>query len=89
MMKTSCEEAGKFQITTERKLLIHLNPGIEMNTDTCEDGKERVFGSVTDSHLVKVIVIQNSGVDSFTAGTVLIDSDPMIRFIRQRSTVSR
>ena len=55
-----------------------LNPGIEMNIDAGEDGEESVLAVVTYVHLMKMIVIEHTIVDTLCAGTVLIDLFPCI-----------
>lgn len=44
-----------------------------MNIDTGEDGEECLLGSITDSHLMKMIVVQDSVVYSFCRCPVVIN----------------
>ena len=64
-----------------------LNPCIEMNVDAGEDGEECILTAVTYVHLMKVIVIEHTVIDAFSAGTVLVDFFPRIGSVRKRSGI--
>ena len=54
------------------KLSFVLNPGIEMNIDAGEDREESILTAVTNVHLMKMIVVEYTVINSFSAGPVLI-----------------
>ena len=49
-----------------------LNPSVEMNIDAGEDGEECILTAVTNVHLMKMIVVEYTVINSFSAGPVLI-----------------
>ena len=49
-----------------------------MNVDACYENEEKKLGSVSDLHLMQTIVIQDSIVDSFCTGSILVDLFPFI-----------
>ena len=55
-----------------------LNTCIEMNVDADEDGEECILTAVKYTHLMKVIVIEHTVIDTFSAGTILTDLFPCI-----------
>lgn len=59
-----------------------------MDIDTSKYGEEGILGSVADAHLMKMVVIQNTVIDSFSRSPVLIDLFPFVRFIKKRSAIA-
>ena len=49
-----------------------------MNVDACYENEEKKLRSVSDPHLMQTIVIQDSIVDSFCTGSVLVYLFPFI-----------
>ena len=49
-----------------------------MNVDTCKDCEEGMFGTISDHHVLKIVIIQNSGVHSFIRCSVLVNLFPFI-----------
>ena len=59
-------------------IIFQFDPGIKVNVDSCHDGKETVLGIVSDLHLVKMIIVKDTVVDSFGGSPVLVDLVPFI-----------
>ena len=53
-----------------------------MNFDSGEDGEERLLGSIAYSHLMEMIVVQDSVVYSFCRCPVVVNLLPFIRSVR-------
>ena len=60
-----------------------------MNVDSCHDGKETVLGIVSDLHLVKMIIVKDTVVDSFGGSPVFVDLVPFIGSVSKRTSISR
>ena len=56
-----------------------------MHIDASEDGKECMFGTITDIHLMEMVIIQCAVIDPFGGGPVLIDLLPAVRTIGERA----
>ena len=56
-----------------------------MHIDASEDGKECMFGTITDIHLMEMVIIQCTGIDPFGGGPVLIDLLPAVTTIGERA----
>ena len=52
-----------------------------MDIDVCHDSEESVFGFVIDTHVLKVVVVQHTIIDSFSRSSVFIDLLPFIRSV--------
>ena len=63
--------------------LILLNPCIQMDVNADYMHEECYLGIVSYSHVLQVIVIENTVIDSFCAGTVLIDVLEFLTFLEQ------
>ncbi len=68
--------------------LILLNPCIQMDVNADYMHEECYLGIVSYSHVLQMIVIENTVIDSFCAGTVLIDVLEFLTFSRNRPKVS-
>lgn len=66
-------------------LQLILYPGIKMDIDAGKDCEESMLGSITDFHLVKMIVVQDSGVHSFCRSSVPVNLFPLFRPVWNRS----
>ena len=44
-----------------------------MNVDTCKDCEEGMFGTISDHHVLKIVIIQDSGIHSFSRCSVLVN----------------
>jgi len=56
-----------------------------MHIDASEDGKECMLGTITDVHLMKMIIIQCTVIDPFSGCPVLIDLLPAVRTVGERA----
>ena len=71
-IKNNSEMFFEKSIVQMLKLSFVLNPGIEMNIDAGEDREESILTAVTNVHLMKMIVVEYTVINSFSAGPVLI-----------------
>ena len=53
-----------------------------------KDCDECMLGALSDIGTVLLIVIEDSGVDSFSTGSALVNVVPLIRTIRNRKIIS-
>jgi len=56
-----------------------------VHIDASEDSEEGMFGTITDVHLMKMIIIQCTVIDPFSGGPVLIDLLPSFRTVGERA----
>ena len=52
-----------------------------MDIDACHDSQESKLGFVTDTHVLKVVIVQHMIIDSFSRSPVFIDLLPFIRSV--------
>ena len=59
-----------------------------MNVDCGEDGEESMLGFIPYISMLETVVVEDTVVDPFCAGSVLIDPDPFVRSVGERAGIT-